>query len=301
MLMWKASIVEGFDWSLLLALTMRHRLETNTVATYAQLEYNGKGARSVGTLSTSSRKYKETKKERGFISCIILVPTPVGRCGHLCACGGLQTAYKLPTHDLQYWFINVTPINNNDNDNDNNNTMAANCVIDRDVLNADTYPDFNKDIGLAVFAPLCGKNRGAFVLNPTDGKTWGCAGFPPSFAERANVESGMIIKDSNAIQMQCNGGNITGAEAVDLVDLFVQSVFFSSEGVELDPTACDVNGFATLACQTSPRSIPTMGEDKIRAVTLAGVLAPEAWATGGKPLIKTINPFLTIKPYEVFR
>jgi hypothetical protein len=99
----------------------------------------------------------------------------------------------------------------------------------------------------------------------------------------------MIIKDSNAIQMQYNGGNITGAKAVDLVDLFVQSVFFSSEGVELDPTACDVNGFATLACQTSPRSIPTMGEDKIRAVTLAGVLAPEAWATGGKPLIKTIN------------
>jgi hypothetical protein len=184
--------------------------------------------------------------------------------------------------------------------------MAANCVIDRDVLNADTYPDFT-EIGLSVFAPLCGKNRGAFVLNPTDGSTWGCAEFPPSFAKLANPDDAaaaaahhdhdqhyhqhdvVTIKDSNAIKMQYDGGNITSLEAVNLVDLFVQSVFFSSEHVDLDPTACDVNGLTTLACPTSARRLPTMGgrdRDRdhtiIRAVTLAGVLAPEPWATGGK-------------------
>lgn len=89
--------------------------------------------------------------------------------------------------------------------------MSANCVIDRDVLNAETYPDFT-EIGLSVFAPLCGKNRGAFVLNPTDGHTWGCAEFPPSFAKLANVHHHVTIKDSNAIGMQYNGGNITAIE-----------------------------------------------------------------------------------------
>jgi hypothetical protein len=184
--------------------------------------------------------------------------------------------------------------------NINNSTMAANCVIDRDVLNAETYPDFT-EIGLSVFAPLCGKNRGAFVLNPTDGSTWGCAEFPPSFAKLANPEAHhhVTIKDSNAIKMQYDGGNITSLEAVDLVDLFVQSVFYSSEHVDLDPTACDVNGLTTLACPTSARTLPTMGRDKIRAVTLAGVLAPEPWATGGKSLtMKEAKHFYTEGDFE---
>jgi len=29
------------------------------------------------------------------------------------------------------------------------------------------------DVGLAVFASLCGANRGAFVLQPPDGNTYG--------------------------------------------------------------------------------------------------------------------------------
>jgi hypothetical protein len=176
-------------------------------------------------------------------------------------------------------------------------TMAANCVIDRDVLNAETYPAFT-EIGLEVFAPLCGRNRGAFVLHPTDGSTWGCAEFPPSFAERAGI-SDVIIKDSNAVQLQYAGGNITAGEAVELVDLFVQSVFFSSSNVETDVEACDVSGIATLACNSKPRSIHSMKGDKIRAVTLAGVLAPALWATGGKELtIREAKTFYNASDFD---
>lgn len=86
---------------------------------------------------------------------------------------------------------------------------------------------------------------------------------------------------------------------MDLVDLFVQSVFFSSEHVDMDPTACDVNGLTTLACPESSRRIPVMGHDKIRAVTLAGVLVPESWATGGKTLtLKEAKSFYTASDFE---
>ena len=46
------------------------------------------------------------------------------------------------------------------------------CAIDRAILNEDTVGDMD-DLGLAVFAKLCGANRGAFVLDPPDGKTYG--------------------------------------------------------------------------------------------------------------------------------
>lgn len=177
-------------------------------------------------------------------------------------------------------------------------TVAANCVIDRDVLNEHNYQDFTS-IGLAVFAPLCGRNRGAFVLNPTDGATWGCASFPPSFGERVNVD--IPIVDSNAIKLKYDDKNITAAEAVDLVDLFVQSVYFSTSDVDKDVMACDVGGLAKLSCEhASGRTIPlfSSGGDsdddsddeekdatkKIRSVTLAGLFVPEPWATGDKPL-----------------
>lgn len=46
------------------------------------------------------------------------------------------------------------------------------CIVDRDVLNEDTVGEM-VDLGLAVFAKLCGANRGAFVLSPPDGNTYG--------------------------------------------------------------------------------------------------------------------------------
>lgn len=40
--------------------------------------------------------------------------------------------------------------------------ISVDCVIDRDILNAETYPKL-ENAGLSIFAPLCGRNRG-YVL-----------------------------------------------------------------------------------------------------------------------------------------
>lgn len=45
------------------------------------------------------------------------------------------------------------------------------CTIDRTILNDHTIGQV-ENLGLAVFAKLCGVNRGAFVLDPPDGKTY---------------------------------------------------------------------------------------------------------------------------------
>ena len=157
------------------------------------------------------------------------------------------------------------------------------CVVDRNVLNKHTFPRFAKtegNIGLWIFSPLCGRNRGAFVLDPPDGHTYGCAEFPKNFAELAGVKCENIT-DSNSIQKQYDGGNITASEAVDLLDLLIQSVFYSSGDVRKDPMACAVNGLAKLECEIDKRS---SSDSKIRAVTLVGALTPAPWATGGKAL-----------------
>ena len=49
---------------------------------------------------------------------------------------------------------------------------SPSCQIDHDVLNEKSIEDMN-DIALSFFASACGKNRGAFVLDPPDGKTYG--------------------------------------------------------------------------------------------------------------------------------
>lgn len=51
-------------------------------------------------------------------------------------------------------------------------TTTPTCTLDRDILNENTVGQMD-DLGLAIFAKLCGANRGAFVLDPPDGKTYG--------------------------------------------------------------------------------------------------------------------------------
>ena len=51
-------------------------------------------------------------------------------------------------------------------------TRPIACKIDPDILNENSLQDMN-DIGLSFFASVCGKNRGAFVLDPPDGNTYG--------------------------------------------------------------------------------------------------------------------------------
>jgi hypothetical protein len=172
----------------------------------------------------------------------------------------------------------------------------VNCVIDRDVLNADTFPDLTQ-IGLSLFAPLCGRNRGVFVTSPGDGETYGCANLPDTFATRTaqlgQATAGDEIKkvdgvtayplvDANSIGDAYRNGNITGADAVNVLDLLVQSIYNSSGiGVNSDVHACDVSGLTTLSCP----SVPPRSHPKLRAATLAGVLSSSTpWATGGRAL-----------------
>ena len=48
---------------------------------------------------------------------------------------------------------------------------APKCVLDSAVLNENTVSSLD-DMGLSIFAVACGKNRGAFVLDPPDGHTY---------------------------------------------------------------------------------------------------------------------------------
>jgi hypothetical protein len=171
------------------------------------------------------------------------------------------------------------------------------CVVDRNLMNKHTVQDMT-DIGLSIFAPLCGKNRGAFVLDPPDGNTYGCIAFPKQFAKLAGVESDAIV-DSNSIILQYKAGNLTEANVVDLIDLYVQSVFTSSAGVEDDPFACDAGGLAALQCTTDRAAFLLDTDEPIRSATLAGLFVPALWATGGKKLtLREAKRFYTASDFE---
>lgn len=159
-------------------------------------------------------------------------------------------------------------------------SSGSKCVIDRAVVNADTVGNMT-DIGLSIFAPLCGRNRGAFVLDPTDGGTYGCVEFPSNFGELAGVPEGVIVKDANAIKIVYQSGNVTSEQVVDLLDLYVQSVYTSSPNLDQDLHACDVGGLAVLQC---PSSAAASSTKVLRAATLAGLFVDAPWATGGRAL-----------------
>jgi hypothetical protein len=48
---------------------------------------------------------------------------------------------------------------------------VPNCIIDSQVLNEKTLGEMN-NIALSFFASACGRNRGAFVLDPPNGETY---------------------------------------------------------------------------------------------------------------------------------
>lgn len=175
---------------------------------------------------------------------------------------------------------------------------APHCAIDRTVLNSKTISQMT-DIGLSIFAPLCGKNRGAFVLDPTDGGTYGCVEFPPNFGVLAGVPNDVVVKDANAIKKVYQAGNVTDIEVVDMLDLYTQSVYFSSPNVDKDTHACDVGGLAVLKCPSNSKTNPV---PLIRAVTLAGLFVDAPWATGGRSLtLNEARGFYTIHDFKEMR
>ena len=161
---------------------------------------------------------------------------------------------------------------------------AVNCVIDREVLNGHTFPDLTQ-MGLSFFAPLCGRNRGAFATFPPDGQTYGCIRFPTNLGTQLGIDdTAFPLVDSNAIELAYKNKTLTSAQAVDALDWFVQSVYQSSgSGVSGDVHACDINGLTKLACPDLPQSAfaTTPLPHPIRAASLAGVLSPAPWATRG--------------------
>ena len=152
------------------------------------------------------------------------------------------------------------------------------CVLDQSIVNSKTIGSM-EDLGISFFASLCGRNRGAFVLDPSDGNTWGCTSFPPNFASLATGQEDMedlVLKDANAIKETFVGGNVTAAETVQFLDYFVKMVFHSSPNVDQDPYACNTGGLTRLQCD------PVHTIATIRSVTLAGLLTgPE----GGTPWV----------------
>ena len=61
---------------------------------------------------------------------------------------------------------------------------AVQCVLDRSVVNNDTIYKLT-NIGLSIFAVLCGKNRGVFVTTGMNsdkpGNTYSCLTLPPYY------------------------------------------------------------------------------------------------------------------------
>lgn len=182
------------------------------------------------------------------------------------------------------------------------------CVLDRSLVNADTLP-MMKDIGLSIFASACGKNRGAFVLHPSDGKTYSCLELPENILDLVGIEVDEAslntntslpifqVNEANAIKKHYIDGNLTAIDTVDLLDFLVDNVYQSTSSVETDPYACDVSGLATLKCST----ILTEEEKKtpLRAVTMAGVFTTALWATGGKELtLEEASSFYTSKDFD---
>ena len=74
--------------------------------------------------------------------------------------------------------------------------MVVQCVLDPAVLNAQTVGNFT-NLGLSIFAVLCGKNRGVFV---DSGNTYSCLTLSPSFQDLV-TESDATIASSNDIGM----------------------------------------------------------------------------------------------------
>jgi len=162
---------------------------------------------------------------------------------------------------------------------------APACMIDTDILNEKSLKHMD-DIALSFFASACGKNRGAFVLDPPDGQTYGCLEMPADIGELAGIpDLAYPIKDANAIKEQYVGKNTTASETLALLEFVVERVYDATPNKDSTPYGCEINGLAKLSCgpDLDIRS-PRKDGEPIRSVSLAGLLVPALWATGGKDI-----------------
>jgi hypothetical protein len=89
--------------------------------------------------------------------------------------------------------------------------------------------------------------------------------------------------------MMWKAGNTTASQTIDMLDMYIQAVYASSDNNDETPFGCEVGGLAMLTdCSSSSSDGGNKGllvkDDAVRSVTLAGAFVPAPWITGGKIL-----------------
>jgi hypothetical protein len=161
-------------------------------------------------------------------------------------------------------------------------THAARCELDPALYNVAAFDDVAVDFPAAVVAPLCGRNRGAFALDPPDGHTYSCVVFPAT----DGTWGGVNVTDANAIAARYTSGHLSADAALGALDAFVNAVYASTDHQADDPQACEVSGMARLVCDDADGLDELTAADdawtaklggdaktKIRAVMLARCLS----------------------------
>ena len=179
-------------------------------------------------------------------------------------------------------------------------TNAVRCELDPALYNIAAFDDVAVDFPATVVAPLCGRNRGAFALDPPDGHTYSCTVFPGT----DGTWGGAQVKDANAIAKLWGVGNLSDDAALAALDAFVGAVYASTDHRVDDPQACEVSGLARLVCDDDDGDdgddtaddtaddganattawmlkLSANATTKIRAVTLAGLYANSTFAGEG--------------------
>jgi hypothetical protein len=111
-----------------------------------------------------------------------------------------------------------------------------------------------------------------------------------------NVSENTTIVTANDIQHQYEDNNITASDTLHMLNYLVGQVYHSTPKVESELYGCEISGLATLQCEGSSK--PKLLDEPLRAVTLAGVLVPAPWATGGKVLsLEQAKDFYTMMDF----
>lgn len=115
-----------------------------------------------------------------------------------------------------------------------------------------------------------------------------CIDFPEVFATSVGLNAS-DIPDSVHVDMMWKAGNTTASQTIDMLDMYIQAVYASSDNNDETPFGCEVGGLAMLTdCSSSSSDGGNKGllvkDDAVRSVTLAGAFVPAPWITGGKIL-----------------
>ena len=119
---------------------------------------------------------------------------------------------------------------------------------------------------------------------------------------RDTLSENITISNSNDIQEQFEGGNITASDTLSMLNFLIDRVYHSSPDVTTDLYACEFNGLAKLKC-TSEKTTSLLGDGMpLRSVTMAGVLVPAPWATGGQELsLQEAKDFYQLEDFEAMK